>query len=181
MTRIRSAAQRAPQSTEQAMVLLDRFATLDSELALAEANRQEALADTNAVADSIAIPLIAELKDIAKQLKPWWAASYDELTQGKRKSIELGGCMVGYRISPPKVTYAGGTDDEAVAALAGSGFVEQIVRTRRSLDKPALLKLLEGDDAAALIELGFAATQTEVFFVERVAQSGTLSGTVRAA
>lgn len=181
MTRIRSAAQRAPQSTEQAMVLLDRFATLDSELALAEANRQEALAATNAVADSIAIPLIAELKDIAKQLKPWWAASYDELTQGKRKSIELGGCMIGYRISPPKVTYSGGTDAEAVTAVAASAYAEQIIRNTLSLDKPAILKLLEGDDSAALAELGFASKQSEVFFVERVAQAGTLSGAARTA
>ena len=167
MTRMRSAAQRAPQTIEAATALLARFAEADAQLAAVEAQRQESLAGVNAAADAVAVPLIAELKDIAKQLKPWWEGSFDELTGGKRKSIELGGCSVGYRLSPPKVSYAHGKDEDAVTALQGAGY-DALVRVKPSLDKPAVLKALDGEDANKLLALGFSAPQTESFFVERI-------------
>lgn len=173
MTRLRSAAQRAPQTLEQAAALLARYAAADAAIAAIEADRAERLALANAAADEALVPLVAELKDLAKQLKPWWEGNVEELTAGKRKSIELGGCQVGYRVTPPKVCFAGGTDAAAVAVLIDTDFAERLVRskTTTSLDKPAILKALEGEDAEALRALGFAAQQREEFFVDRVAPS----------
>lgn len=188
MTRLRSPAQRAPQTLDQATVLLSRYAQASAELSLIEANRLAELVTANAGADKLAVPLIAELKDIVKQLKPWWAASIDALTGGKKKSIELAGCSIGYRMTPPKVTYSEGTDAEAVDALRATDLAEQLIRVTYSLDKAAILKLLDSEDpkpvdggdidgAAEPVvspkqiveELGFASKQTEQFFVDVVA------------
>jgi phage host-nuclease inhibitor protein Gam len=179
MTRIKSAAQRAPQTTEQAVELLDRYAGICAKADKIEAERAAELAVINSAADVLLVPLVAELKDIAAQLKPWWAANVELLTQGKRKSIELGGCQLGYRMTPPKVTFEHGKDEDAAVALMGNGFGERLVRTAIAPDKPAILKLLEttpADDAIALRadidklkEIGFGVKQTEQFFVDALA------------
>lgn len=174
MTRVRSAAQRAPQTIEAATDLAGRFAELDGQLATIEAARQDELAKINGAADAAIVPIVAELKDIAKQLKPWWAANFETLTDGKRKSIELGGCMLGYRMSPPKVTFANGTDEDGARFLKGVGCTE-LIREKVSLDKPAVLKALDGDLGEKLREAGFGMSQREDFFLERVAQGGTLT------
>lgn len=183
MTRLRSPAQRAPQTTGQATELLARYSALDAQLAAHEAERQREIAGINAAADALVVPIAAKLRDIVKTLKPWWAASIDALTDGKRKSIELGGCVVGYRISPRKVTHPYGRDDAAVEVVRASPYAQQVLRVSYSLDKPAILKLLEsqgsedlridGDEIAdtdpeSLAALGFASKQTEEFFVDRV-------------
>lgn len=188
MTRIRSAAQRAPQTLEAASALAARYSAASAELQVIVANRNAILAAANAAADAHAVPLVAELKDIVKQLKPWWAASIEELTKGKKKSIELAGCMIGYRFTPPKVTYANGTDDDAVIALSATELAAELTRTKVSLDKAAILKLLEAEDVEPAVgaegadageqlpsakhqleELGFSLKQTEEFFVDVVA------------
>ena len=115
------------------------------------------------------MPLDAERKDLAKQLKPWFEGNFDELTGGKRKSIDLGGCTIGYRTSPPKVTFAYGKDQDAVDALAGTGWDDELLRVKVTLDKPVTLKQLQGDlddELVPLELLGFAETQTEDFFIE---------------
>ncbi len=174
MTRVRSAAQRAPQTIEAATDLAGRFAELDAQLAKIEADRQDELAKINGAADAAIVPIVAKLKDIAKQLKPWWAAHFETLTDGKRKSIELGGCMLGYRVSPPKVTFAHGTDEDGARLLKRDGH-DALVREKISLDKPAVLKALDGEHGDALREAGFGMSQREDFFLERVAQGGTLT------
>lgn len=169
MARRTSPAQRAPQSREQAIVLLDRYAAIAAEVDKVAAEALADVAATKAAAAAIVAPLEAEAKEIVKAVKTWWAASIDELTGGKRKSIELAGCVLGYRMSPPKVHFAGGTDDVAAAALLGAGLGDALVRTSVAPDKPAILRQLEGEDAdaaAALRDLGFAVRQSESFFID---------------
>ena len=171
MTRIRSAAQRAPQTTEAATELLAKYAELSGALAQNEAERDTELVKINAAADAVAVPILAELKDIAKQLQPWWEASRETLTAGKRKSIELGGCTVGYRISPPKLHFEYGTDANGIEALTHFGRAEAFTKTTVKLDKPAILRDLgeEPDDALVPLELiGFEPRQSEDFFIEPV-------------
>ena len=166
MTRLRSPAQRAPQTLEEATAIAGRFATLDAMAASIEASRQRMLVKINGDADTSIAPIVAEMKDIVKRLKPWFAGNYDELTKGERKSIEIGGCHVGYRVSPPKVTFEG-TDADGLAALLESG-LDDLVRVVRSIDKPAVLKALEGEDASSVTALGFTIAQPELFFVDRL-------------
>lgn len=194
MTRLRTPAQRAPQSKAAAIELLEQFAQKAAALKVVYANRDSTLSTISATADLLAAPLVAEMKEIVKQLKPWWAASIDELTGGKRKSIDLGGCTIGYRISPPKVDHDFAKDDDAVLALQASPYAEQLVRVTYALDKPAILKLLDAQAIAAaaaaeagkpfvpeldddghpiktLAALGFSSKQTEQFFVDAIAPS----------
>ena len=165
-SRLRSPAQRAPQNREQALELCDRFAQIDAQIAIARAERDEQVQLITAAADAVLVPLVAEQADLAKRLKPWFEGNFEALTGGKRKSIEIGGVMLGFRISPAKVAFAGGKDEDAAKALLGAELAD-LVRTTHAPDKPAILRRLEGDDAAQLLELGFSRKQGESFFVER--------------
>jgi len=181
MARMRSPAQRAPQNSNQARTLLKRFADLDAQETLVQAARDEAIARANQKADEELVTIVAAKKDIIKQLKPWWAASFEVLTGGKRKSIELGGCMLGFRLGQPTVSYAEGTDKDAAAALRAMGDdFAGYVRVSYAPDKAAIMKALEaeadlppsddGGEAVAkpLHDMGFSIKQTESFFVERL-------------
>lgn len=199
MGRVSSPAKRAPQTLDQAIVLATRFAELDAKADDIEAQRKDAIASVNATADGELVTIVAELKDIAKQLKPWWAANVEQLTEGKRKSKEIGGCMVGYRLSPAAVNFTGGTDKEATLKLRAAQQIA-FVRFSAAPDKVKIMAALEAARLAAmpvpegvevapptedqlkeiaagqaLASLGFKIKQTEAFFVERVAQGGTIA------
>lgn len=178
MTRLRSAAQRAPQTIDAASELLARFVEVDATIAAEEGARNKALAEINAVADAVLVPLVAERKDLFDRLKPWFAASFDDLTGGKRKSIELGGCMIGYRLTPPKVAFAYGTDKEALEALNHFDRWRGLVRMSEALNKPAILSELteEPGEGIPLELIGFEVKQSEDFFLERIVQGGTIAG-----
>lgn len=159
---------RAPRSTEQAIALLERHAALEGELAAIEANRAQALAATNAVADALAMPLIDELAAIVGKLKPWWAKAAPELTKGKRKSVELGGCHIGTRSGRASLTIAG-DEDAVVTVMRTLRWAKPFVRTKFSIDRAATLKAIDGKHAGALAQLGFAKSDgTAIFFVERI-------------
>jgi len=185
MARLKSAAQRAPQTKEQAIAVLEGFARDTAQIALINAARADAIAQIDAKADAELVPLLAGLKDAAKQLKPWWEANFDELTGGKRKSIELASCTIGYRMPPPSLKFANGKDAEGVTVLQANGFGERLVRITYSLDKPEILKVLDSAppapadgeaphpdaerieaEIAKLGELGFSKKQDEQFFVD---------------
>jgi len=197
MARLKSAAQRAPQTKEQAIAVLEGYARDSAQIALIEAARADAIAQIDAKADAELVPLVASLKDAAKQLKPWWEANYEELTGGKRKSLDLGGCTIGYRLPPESVKFANGKDADAVVALKAHGFGERLVRVTYAPDKPGILKLLKSTpepaseglapdaeavtiltDITTLKDLGFSITQNEQFFVD-AAEDGTAAGELK--
>ncbi len=179
MARLRSPAQRAPQTLAAATELATRFAALDVEVERIEADRNAAIAEANAAADARLVPLVSERDDIAKQLKPWWASNKDQLTAGARKSLELGGCVIGERTSPPAVK-APGKDAEVALSLVGDRIGRLFVRSTPKLDKAAILAALRDGAskrpriAAALRRFGFTITQREDFFIERAVEGGTL-------
>jgi phage host-nuclease inhibitor protein Gam len=176
--RSRSAAQRAPKTDEQALAIAQRRAELDAQLDAREAERTATIAATNASVDAITVPIVAEIKDLDKQLKAWWPGAAGRLTGGKRKSIEFGGCIIGERTTPPKLTFSGGNDAAMVEAIVATGSKRLrtlLLRVKSSPEKAMFLKLLSiGDQLSArLRQLGFAAKQTEEFFVDR-APSGAV-------
>ena len=166
---------RQPRSTEAATALLEQFARLDGEIALIERERQASIAAINARADTAANDLIAQRDAIRDKLASWWAKAGEELTGGKRKSIELGGCMIGTRAG--KVSLAiSGTADDLVGKLQGlrSIWARRLLRTSVSLDKRAILAELDGQHADKLQAWGFAKDEgAEQFFVQRAEQEGT--------
>lgn len=176
MARATSPALKAPQTTEAALALAERYAVLDADVQRHTADAQAAIAATKAAAHAVLLPIAAEMKAIEKQLKPWWAARHEELTGGRRRSIELGGCQLGYRLSTPKVCFAGGTDDDAAATLQAAE-LDMLLRVSVAVDKPAILKAFAGDPdpgeghhlAARLAGLGFSVQQGDQFFIEPIA------------
>lgn len=159
-----------PKSLPAATRLLERYAELDGHLSKAEECRATRISDINAAADAVVAPLVKERDDIAAALEPWWLDSGPSLAGGK-KSMELGGCLIGSRLSRPKLVHGFESDDRATEAVRSTRWAKQATRVKYSLDRTATAKLLQlgGKAAADLSSLGFSIKQEECFFVERPA------------
>lgn len=169
-------AIRAPRSIEAATRLLEAFASLEGDIADIEANRAACIADVNARCDTAANALIERREQIREKLQPWWADNADELTQGKRKSIELGGCMIGSRAGRAALTIAR-KEQDVVEVLRTLRWAKPFLRVKTMLDRAAVMKSIDGRHSVTFAELGITRTEgDETFFVERAEQEGTRSG-----
>lgn len=169
-------AHKAPKNVEQATALLDRVARIDGETATIEQNREAAIAATNAISDTLALPLIEERAKIVALLEPWWAKAGAGLLTGKRKSLVLGGCTIGTKAGRGKLGIPDAGEDAAIAALKALRWAKPLLRVTTSLDRAEIAKAITGKRAAALAELGFRNIPgAETFFVDRVAQPGTVT------
>lgn len=169
-----SPAQRAPQTLPDAIRLLERFSMLANEAQRLEVDRAESKAAIDAAADALIAPVEAELRDIVRQLKPWWAVARDEMTGGKRKSIELAGCIIGHRVANPSLVHPK-PEEQAIALLRELGpSYAWTLRETTSLNKQGLINFLRADDDNVLAiavrgkiaDLGFSVSQRETFFVD---------------
>ncbi|WP_294292671.1 host-nuclease inhibitor Gam family protein [uncultured Sphingomonas sp.] len=158
-----------PETDEAAIAMLEQLASLDAEFATIEATRASAIAATNAVGDTLALPIIDKKAAIVEALAPWWAQAAPRLTKGKRKSIELGGCKIGTKSAGEKVEHGFADDAAALAAVAADAKIRAAATsTRRFLDKKAIAVLLTGKSAAGatLKLLGFRlGGGTDTFYV----------------
>jgi hypothetical protein len=162
---------------EQLAPLLERFAHLGLELDLADASRNDAIAAANTAADQIALPIIKEMDEIRAAVEPWWKRNGATLLTGKRKTVELGGCMVGSKAGRSSLQFAGGDDTKATAALQAHRWAKPYVRVSYSPDKTAIATALTGKHAEQFRALGFSKPAGDVTFVlERVKQEGTVTG-----
>lgn len=169
---------RTPRTLDQATAMAARFAELDTRLAQIEAERRSQTGQINAACDAVAGPITQELADIARCMAPWWAKHGVELTKGKRKSAELGGCMIGARAQRARLAHGFDNDELALAALIASPYRKGTVAVRYAINRTATLKLLDGTGAVAkgLAALGFRSEQPEeAFYIARVEQGGTIS------
>jgi len=176
MGRVKAPASRAPASLEQATDLLAQLATVVATITAHDAQRVSSKQEIDAAADACIVPLAAERDDLFKRLQPWYEANVEILTAGKRKSIELGGCTIGHRTTPPKLVFEHGKDTDAVEALRHFGYGGALLKVTTTMVKPAILAALAGDaiddDVVPLQLLGFAPKQSEEFFIEPI-DSGT--------
>lgn len=182
--RLKTPAAPAITSLAELTERVGRFATLSAEIERLEAETNEAIAALKAELAQRQQPLAAEMKAILTAAKPWWAANSGQLTDGKRKSVELAGCLIGERLSKPALAFP--KPEEHAIAL-----VERwpaLLRVKTELDKPAILKALgyTPPDVASdadlvpimeamdlrdgLAQLGFGVTQKEEFFIARASQ-----------
>lgn len=173
MSRVKAAALRAPTTTAQATELLAQLATVSATIAAHDAQRVSAKQQIDAAADACIVPLAAERDDIFKRLQPWYETNAAELTGGKRRSIELGGCTIGHRTTPPKLAFEHGKDADGVEALQHFGRIDGTLKTPApTLVKPVILaELANGPadaDAIPLELLGFSAKQSDEFFIEPI-------------
>lgn len=170
---------RQPRSIKAATALCERYAALDGMIAEIEGKRQEQIAAVNARADTAANDLISQRATIAEKIEPWWAEQGAELllaTGSKRKSIELGGCIVGSRSGRSSLTIAG-KEEDVVAVLSGLRWAKPLLRVKTTLDRAVAMKAAGGKHRVALAELGIGRkTGQETFYIERAEQTGTLGG-----
>lgn len=165
---------RRPKNETEAAALLALYADVDATLAIVEETRSAAIARANASADSEAAPLVKRLAEIVALIEPWWLKSGHQLAPKGRKSMELGGCMIGTKAGRAALSIAGDEQDVA-AVLSGLRWAKPLLRVKVSLDKAAIMKSLDGAHSVALAELGISRREgEEKFFVERVNQPGTI-------
>lgn len=180
-TRRKAVAQDAPQTIEEAAALAGRYAGFLTNIEELRAGADTAIAQIQAARDGSIAPIEEEAKVIFLQLRAWWGVAGETLTEGKRKSHELAGCILGVRTTTPSLATGKMKVAEAVAAIfrvavttlskkALSDRLRALIRTKHELDKPAILKeLASGDLGPRLRELGFAPKQKEEFFIDRAA------------
>lgn len=166
---------RAPRSVNSATMLCERFADLEGQISYHEHKRNATIAQANADADCNIEPLLAERNAIAARIEAWWPTAAAKLTEGQRKSIELGGCIIGTRMGRESLGIRG---DEAkvLAKLEQADWARGLVRTRVSIDKTAVFKALGGEHADALKSMGFRKQPaSETFYMQRAEQEGTVT------
>lgn len=162
----------APQTIEEATLLIANY--LDVSLGVEElrADAETSIAQIRAIRDELLAPLEQQLKDEFLQLRTWWAVAAPSLTDGKRRSVELAGAVIGERLTPPSLKLAKGlTLPALVEKLLKAGW-DGLVRTKHEADKPAILKMLAGDHARMVAALGVEAIRKDEFFIDRVKEAG---------
>jgi phage host-nuclease inhibitor protein Gam len=193
-TRRKAVRQQAPQTLEEAIGELAEYVDTLTGIEELEADAVASIAAIKVERDRMVAPLEQRLKEIFLRLRAWWAVAGPELTEGKRKSHELAGCLLGERTTPPSLKLPAKAE-EAALLLVNSGLAE-FCRHKIEVDKPAVLKLLGSTDTirealeaielavsdehavlAARLEtaeqvarLGFKAVQKEEFFIDRAGE-----------
>ena len=168
----------SPKTQADATALLEEYADLDARVALVEADRTDNIAAANARADVAAAPMRERQAEIAAAIAGWWPKAAATIAGGK-KSVQLGGCIIGTKMSRATLAHSFDSDDKAVEALRGSRFAKHTTKVKYSLDRAATMKLIEvgGKTAAAIRELGFAIKSgSDQFYIERVQQDRTIGG-----
>ncbi len=189
--RMKTPAVLAITSLEELTARVGRFAVLSAEIERLEADTAVAIAELKAAKAELQQPLAAEMKAILAAAKPWWAANGQQLTDGKKKSVELAGCSIGERLSNPALAHPK-PEDVAIELIKGHGW-QALLRVKEELDKPAIMKALayqpgladdltENEAALDLCDtlqaLGFYVSQKEEFFIARLADPAKPTETV---
>ncbi|MCH2486151.1 MAG: host-nuclease inhibitor Gam family protein [Erythrobacter sp.] len=169
---------RTPNSITGTRRLCELFAENDGAIATHEEARQAAIAEVNAKYDALVEKPIAENEQIRAKLEPYWQKAGEQLTKGERKTVELGGCIIGSVAGRASLTVAGKPAD-AAAALAKTSWGKNLVRVSVSPDKAAIAKVIDGKRAKELAELGFAMQPAEDSFVLKRAEQAGTPGAVR--
>lgn len=166
MTRRKSDKLPAAQSREEAISLLGRFAVIQAGIDARNAQADKAIAEIRAAVNEADSADEKALKAIFNQVKPWWSVAGHELTEGKRKAVELGGCHVGTRKTTPKLAFEDVTEAEALDTLQGWG-MSNYIRTKIEINKQAVLAALTeaGWRAVVMLSFGFRSSQKEEFFI----------------
>lgn len=164
--------QDAPQTMEQATDMLARYIGIVNEIERLRLDADTAIATIEAARDAALKPMEEGAKDLFRQLRAWWAVAGDAITEGKRKSAEIAGCLIGVRTTTPALKLPKGMKEvdavDWLLSLRWAG-ARALLRIKESLDKPAILKLLGTEAGAILARKGFVASQREEFFIDRAA------------
>lgn len=159
-----------PQTVDEAVALATRYLELSMSIEQLKADADASIAQIQAARDAMILPVKQDVDRIFSDLRDWWSVAGPEMTKGKRKSIEIGGCIIGERTPPPSLRHPGVTADALIDALERLE-LDHFLRVKTSLDKPLILSALRsGDDLGdALAALGLKVEQRDEFFIDRAA------------
>lgn len=168
VSRRKAPKQEAPQTIDEAVALLAEYRDTADKIDELKADAASAIAKIEAARDEFAAPLDQRLKDVFRQLRAWWGVAAPSLTDGKRKSVTLAGCIIGERKTPPSLKHDGMKVGELVDELATLGMAE-LVKLTLSLDKQACIKAISAGDELGqlLLWIGARNHQAEEFFIDR--------------
>lgn len=184
-SRRKAPKQLAPQTLEAAISLLAEYRDTADLIDDLEAEAARAIAAIKTEFDTQAASRKLRLGEMFLQLRAWWAVAAPELTDGKRKSIELAGALIGERTTPPALKLPKGTKAEEVVERLLSALAGEYLVTTNKLDKQAIIKALRVnaavmdpvEDIVFLHELavlrdklGLTVEQREEFFIDRPAK-----------
>jgi phage host-nuclease inhibitor protein Gam len=165
----------APQSIEEATALCARWSDLATSADEMRAGAELSIAQIEGHRDSFCEPLRQELKIIHEQLSRWWSVAAPAMTEGKRKSIELAGCVIGERTTTPMLKLPKGqTADDLADGIYGNPSLRAYIVVKKALLKPAIIAAIRNivspganGDGLAFAEIGFSVSQREEFFIDR--------------
>lgn len=167
---------RAPRTLEQAAKLMTRFAELDERVVVIRRQSNGQIAEIMAAADAAVAPMVEEIDKLRPVIERWWREHGTLHLPKGRKSMLLAGCSIGLVAGRAKLAHDYDDDDAAVEALRAGRLMKGTIRTKLSLDKVAIAKLLDQSNAKArkLGDLGFRLDRDEQFVLARAEQAGTL-------
>jgi phage host-nuclease inhibitor protein Gam len=170
--RRKTAALEAPATIEAATALAGRYSELLTQAEKLRAEADVSIAQIEGARDAFAAPLEAEAKDVFRQLHRWWTVAGPAMTDGKRKSIELAGCVMGERTTTPMLKIKKGADiEELCRTMLDHGLVAHCITVKYSLNKPVIIADLRKPvgyvQEALICDYGLSVSQREEFFIDR--------------
>ena len=171
-SRRKAPRQLAPQTITEATLMLASYMQLLGVIEQAKADADMSIQAIQSARDGLIAPFEAEVKDQFRQLRAWWAVAKDQMTDGKRKSVELAGCLIGERTGMPSLKLPTGMKADQFVQAIEDAFTktEELLRTRVTLDKQAIIKTMRGPDGAdktKLLAMGASVKQSDEFFIDR--------------
>jgi phage host-nuclease inhibitor protein Gam len=159
----------APQTIEEATALIVLYAEIHTKVDQIDLDAAQAITQIQGARDALKMPLIQDAEGIFMRLRAWWAVAGPEIVAKNRKSAKIAGSEIGERKTPRKLKLKKGfTVDQAIEWLTTNGH-RNLLRTKRSLDKPAILSAVKADDviSRSLQGAGFGTSQKTEFFIDR--------------
>lgn len=177
--RRKAARIEAPATIEDATRLVAEYLELGAQVDRTKLEADTAIRAIEEARDLQVKPVEERMKDVFMQLRTWWTVARDDLTEGKRKSYQLAGAVLGDRVGMPtlKLPKAFKVEDAVnfLKSIAETWpHARGFIRTKEEVDKPPLIKALGNvADPAPMVERireeGFRVEQKEEFFIDRAA------------
>jgi phage host-nuclease inhibitor protein Gam len=180
--RRKAASLDAPQTIEQATQLLADYALCLTQAEQIRADADAAIAEIQSARDGWLKPLDERMKTIFGQLRTWWAVAAPHLTDdGKRRSVEIAGCIIGHRTSTPRLDLGGAKAEDLVQMLLRDG-LQDVIRTKHDLDKQTILRELGRlpleELGERLTSYGLSRRQRDEFFIDRASEKPAPTETI---
>lgn len=169
MARRRAEAADVPQTDAEAIALITDYVAAERATLRDRVTAEAAIDAIKSRLTTSVTAREAEQKVRFVALKAWWEAGGKGYA-GKARSAELAGAKLGLRVSPPKVKFMKGyTAEKALTWLRGLrwGRKKDFIRTKVELDKPAILKAMQAEEAVkAKLGQAIYIDQPDEFFID---------------